>query len=283
MHSPEPGGLLGARRLRELFDAHAIRPTKVLGQNFVIDPNTIRKVVSAAQVEPRDRILEIGAGAGSLTIGLAAAAARVIAVEYDTRLLPVLETSLEGLGNVEVVAADALELPLGDLDANKLVANLPYNIAVPVVMRVLDEAPQIEDLVVMTQREVGERLVATPGTKAYGQVSVIASYYARASLVAKVSRNAFYPVPNVDSVLVALRRTPPPEVDRDALFSLVRAGFSQRRKTLRNAAGGGPEGDELAAILASLGLDPAARAEQLTLADFVAIANRRGAGPLTKG
>lgn len=282
MDSPDPGGLLGARRLRELFDAHAIRPTKVLGQNFVVDPNTIRKVVAAAEVAPTDRILEIGAGAGSLTLGLAAAAARVIAVEYDRRLLPVLEATLDGVGNVEVVAADALELPLGDIDAGKLVANLPYNIAVPVVMRVLDEAPQIEDLVVMTQREVGERLVAGPGTKAYGQVSVVTAYYAAASLVAKVSRNAFYPVPGVDSVLVRLRRMPPPEVDRDRLFSLIRAGFGQRRKTLRNAVGGGRSGDELAEMLTERGLDPAARAEQLSLGDFVSIANSWEGGPLPK-
>lgn len=281
MASPDGADLLGARRLRELFDAHGIRPTKALGQNFVIDPNTIRKVVDVAEVRETDRILEIGAGGGSLTLGLAAAAAEVVAVEYDRRLLPVLAETLAGLANVEVVEADAMKLPLAVVRANKLVANLPYNIAVPVVMRALAEAPQISELIVMTQREVGERLAAVPGSKAYGQVSVVVGYYAGASVAAKISRRAFFPVPGVDSVLVRLERREPPDVDRPALFALVRSGFGQRRKTLRNAVGGGVAGAELEAVLRSLGLDPAARAEQLSLDDFVAIAKRWDAGPVT--
>ena len=279
MDSPDRG-LLGARRLREVFDAHGVRPTKALGQNFVVDPNTIRKVVSVAQTLPTDRVLEIGAGGGSLTLGLAAAAERVIAVEYDRRLLPVLAETLQGHDNIEIVAADALELPLAGLDANKLVANLPYNIAVPVVMRVLEEAPQISELVVMTQREVGERLVAGPGSKAYGQVSVVVGYFAQASLAAKVSRRAFFPVPGVDSVLVRLTRRRPPDVERERLFPLIRGGFGQRRKTLRNALGG-DAGRELEEVLISLGLAPGVRAEQLRLEDFVAIAKRWEPGPLT--
>lgn len=280
--SPD-GGLLGAKRLREVFDTHGVRPTKALGQNFVVDPNTIRKVVAVAETSPEDRVLEIGAGGGSLTLGLAAAAERVIAVEYDRRLLPVLAETLRSRANVDVVAADALKLPLAELDVNKLVANLPYNIAVPVVIRVLEEAPQISELVVMTQREVGERLVAGPGSKAYGQVSVIVAYFAEATLAAKVSRRAFFPVPGVDSVLVRLNRRRPPAVDKDHLFALVRKGFGQRRKTLRNALGGGQAGGDVEAILRSLGLDPGVRAEQLSLADFVAIANGSPRGPLTKG
>lgn len=276
MGSPDGTGLLGARRLREVLDAHGVRPTKALGQNFVVDPNTIRKVVAVAQVGPADRVLEIGAGAGSLTLGLAEAAERVIAVEYDRRLTPVLQEVLAGRDNVDIVEADALAMPLEDVGATKLVANLPYNIAVPVVVRVLEHAPQVSELVVMTQREVGERLVATPGSKAYGQVSVIVGYFAAASVAAKVSRRAFFPVPGVDSVLVRLERRQPPAVDRAELFGLVRTGFAQRRKTLRNALGAPAELEE---VLVSLGLDPGCRAEQLALEDFVAIANRWRGGP----
>ena len=276
---PDSAGLLGARRLRAALDAHGVRPTKALGQNFVIDPNTVRKVVATAELDPGDRVLEIGAGGGSLTLGLAEAAEHVIAVEYDRRLVPVLLDTLAGTDNVEVVRADALTMPLGDIGANKLVANLPYNIAVPVVVRVLEEAPQISELVVMTQREVGERLVAGPGSKAYGQLSVIVSYFADASLAAKVSRRAFFPVPGVDSVLVRLRRRDPPDVARDELFALVRSGFGQRRKTLRNAVGGAADAARLEEVLVSLGLDPGCRAEQLSLGEFAAIAKRWNQGP----
>ena len=258
--------------MRAAFEARGLHPTKALGQNFVIDPNTIRKVVDVAGLGPSDRVLEIGAGAGSLTLGLAAAAAKVTAIEFDHRLVPVLDEMLEGVTNVEVVAADALEVDLSTIDATKLVANLPYNIAVPVVMRVLEHAPPIQTLVVMTQREVGERLVAGPGSKTYGQASVIVRYFATASVAAKISRRAFWPVPNVDSVLVRLVRHPAPDdVDRDRLFRVVRSAFAQRRKTLRNAlVGAGFVGVDEAA--ASSGLHPTVRAEDLELADFVRLA-----------
>ena len=271
MVSPDDAGLLGARRLRRALEERGIRPTKALGQNFVIDPNTIRKVVAVASVGPNDRVLEIGAGAGSLTLGLAAASGHVIAVEFDRKLVPVLEEMLASVDNVEVVVADALELDLRSIEASKLVANLPYNIAVPVVVKVLEEAPQIRELVVMTQREVGERLVAVPGTKAYGQVSVIVRYFTTAAIAARISRRAFYPVPGVDSVLVRLTRHETPDVDADRLFPLIRAAFSQRRKTLRNAlAGSGIEvGDRQ---LEQAGLAPGVRGEQLALDDFLRLA-----------
>ena len=277
MGSTDPGALLGARRLRAAFEARDLRPTKALGQNFVIDPNTIRKVVEVAGLRPTDRVLEIGAGAGSLTLGLAASSAKVTAIEFDRRLLPVLDEMLAGVGNVEVMEADALQVDLSTVDATTLVANLPYNIAVPVVMRVLEQAPRIETMVVMTQREVGERLVAGPGSKTYGQASVIVRYFATASLAAKISRRAFWPVPNVDSVLVRLVRRPAPSgVDRDLLFRVVKAAFAQRRKTLRNALGAaGFVGVEAAA--ASARLDPGVRAEDLRLEDFVGLAQVLGA------
>lgn len=279
MASTDPGALLGARRLRAAFESRGLRPTKALGQNFVIDPNTIRKVVDVAGVASNDRVLEIGAGAGSLTLGLAAAAAKVTAIEFDRRLLPVLDEMLAGVGNVEVMAADALQIDLSVLDAQILVANLPYNIAVPVVMRVLEQAPSIETLVVMTQREVGERLVAGPGSKTYGQVSVIVRYFANGSLATKVSRRAFWPVPNVDSVLVRLvRRQPPADVSRSLLFEVVKAAFAQRRKTLRNAlTSAGFQGIE--EPMAVAGLASSVRAEDLQLADFVRLVQSLGAGP----
>jgi 16S rRNA (adenine1518-N6/adenine1519-N6)-dimethyltransferase len=264
--------------LRAAFEARDLRPTKALGQNFVVDPNTIRKVVDVAGVKKSDRVLEIGAGAGSLTLGLAAAAKHVTALEFDRRLLPVLDEMLAGVTNVDVIAADALEIDLSAINARILVANLPYNIAVPVVVRVLEQAPDIQTLVVMTQREVGERLVAGPGSKTYGQVSVIARYFADASLAAKVSRQAFWPVPNVDSVLVRLERVPPPpDTDRSLLFRIIKAGFAQRRKTLRNALGAagfvGLDGAMAAASVA-----PTARAEDLELAHFVLIAQNLEGG-----
>jgi 16S rRNA (adenine1518-N6/adenine1519-N6)-dimethyltransferase len=268
--SREPGPLLGARRLRAAFEARGIRPTKVLGQNFVIDPNTIRKVVEVAGVGAADRVLEIGAGGGSLTLGLSAAAGKVTALEVDPNLIPILEEMLAGRGNVEVLLGDALVFDVAGVDANILVANLPYNIAVPVVMRMLEEAPQLDQMVVMTQREVGERLAAGPGSKTYGQVSLLVRYYGTAEVVGRVARRAFWPVPNVDSVLVRIRRGRPPPVSREHLFPLVKAGFAQRRKTLRNALASAGYTD-VPAALERAGLAPETRAEELELEAFVSL------------
>jgi 16S rRNA (adenine1518-N6/adenine1519-N6)-dimethyltransferase len=262
----------GARRLREVLDAHNFTPKKSLGQNFVIDPNTIRKVVEVSGVSAGDRVLEIGAGAGSLTLGLANVAGHVTALELDERLLPVLSETLDTVENVDVVAGDAMKLPLATFGARALVANLPYNVATPVVLRVLREAPEIDRLTVMTQREAGQRLTATPGSKLYGHVSVMVAYLGVATLVSSISRRAFYPIPNVDSVLVRVdRRTDPSPRDPEWLFAVVRAGFSQRRKTLRNALASvaGPEAAE--AAIAAAGVGPSVRAEELDLERFVAL------------
>ncbi|HEX2050575.1 MAG TPA: 16S rRNA (adenine(1518)-N(6)/adenine(1519)-N(6))-dimethyltransferase RsmA [Actinomycetota bacterium] len=266
--------LLGARRLRALLDAHGVTLRKQLGQNFVVDPNTIRKVVAAAAIRPGDRVLEIGAGAGSLTLGLATAGARVVALEVDARLLPVLRDVVGGRGDVEIVHADARTADLDAFGARRVVANLPYNAAATIVLRVLEAAPGIDDLTVMTQLEVGERLVARPGDDAYGQTSVFVTYWADATLGGRVSRRAFFPVPGVDSVLVRIvRRRSHVPIDRALLFDVVRAAFSQRRKTLRNslaARAGGVDAAAAAALRA--GVDPAARAEDLGLESFVALA-----------
>jgi len=266
--------LLGPRRVRALFAHHGIRPHKALGQNFVIDPNTIRKVLRVSGLSQDDGVLEIGAGVGSLTLGLAASAGRVVAVELDGRLLGALREVLSAVDNVEIIQADAEKLDFGSIDASKLVANLPYNIATHVVLRVLEGAPQIDRLTVMVQKEVGERLAAPPGSKIYGLTTVLVASWGAAEIVGPVSRRAFWPVPEVDSVLVRIiRRREPPPVDRSTLDAVVRAAFAQRRKTLRSALV--PAFGSAAAAAAACeraGVSPSARAEQVGLEGFVALA-----------
>jgi 16S rRNA (adenine1518-N6/adenine1519-N6)-dimethyltransferase len=244
-----------------------------LGQNFVVDPNTIRKVLHVAGVTDRDRVLEIGAGAGSLTLGLAGAAEKVTAFEIDDRLMPVLEEVLEAVGNVEVVLADALEARLDDVSANKVVANLPYNVATPVVLRILEEAPQVTELTVMTQREVGERLAASPGSKVYGAPTVAVAFFAEAEVAAPISRRAFWPVPNVDSVLVRLRRHERASLlSFDRFNAVVRTAFAQRRKSMRNSLtplfGSAAAAEE---ALRRAEIDPGSRPEDLPPAAFEAL------------
>lgn len=271
--------LLGARRLREVLARHEVRPTKRLGQNFVVDPNTIRKVLAVADLNPEDSVLEMGAGAGSLTVGLAGLVRSVVAVERDPRLVEVLGEVLEGAGNVDVVEADALRLELGSIAADRMVSNLPYNVATPLVMRVLEQAPGISDLTVMVQKEVGGRWAAGPGSKVYGRVSVMISYWSKAAVVGEVSRRAFWPVPSVDSVIVRLVRRPaPPAVDRSTLSAVVGSAFSQRRKTLRAALAPLAGSPRLAEDLCrDAGVAPAGRAEDTTLEEFVLIASTLGA------
>lgn len=271
MNKPE---LLGARRVREVLARHDVRPTKKLGQNFVIDPNTIRKVLAVAGLQAEDSVLEVGAGAGSLTLGLAGVAGRVVAVECDPRLVEVLREVLAGADNVELVEGDALQLDLGSLAARMLVANLPYNIATPLVLQSLEQAPGISRFTVMVQKEVGQRWAAGPGSKVYGRASVMVAYWAETKVVADVSRRAFWPVPSVDSVIVRLVRRPVPlGVDRATLFAVVKSAFSQRRKTLRGAlaalAGSGRLAEDLCG---RAGVAAAARAEDTTLEDFIALA-----------
>jgi 16S rRNA (adenine1518-N6/adenine1519-N6)-dimethyltransferase len=251
-----------------LADA-GVRPSRALGQNFVTDANTIRRVTRLAGVGAGDRVLEIGAGLGSLTAALAGTGASVLAVEVDRRLVPILRAQVEPLG-VRVVQGDALHLDwnglLGPPDEPLwvLVSNLPYNVATPLVAGLLDDVPAIGRMLVMVQKEVGERLAARPGDDAYGAVSVKVSYWATARVVGRVPATVFLPRPRVESVLVGIVRRPRPAVDpdvvtADALFSLVRAGFGQRRKMLRRSLAGvaGPDAFACAEI------DPAARAEEL--------------------
>ncbi|HET7483612.1 MAG TPA: 16S rRNA (adenine(1518)-N(6)/adenine(1519)-N(6))-dimethyltransferase RsmA, partial [Actinomycetota bacterium] len=242
------------------------------GQNFVIDPNTIRRIVELAEVADEDSVLEVGPGIGSLTVALAARAGRVTAVEIDPRLVGALR---EVVGDrVEIVEADAMRIELGAVEATKLVANLPYNIAAPLVIKVLTEAPQISELTVMTQREVGERLAAGPGSRTYGQPSVMVALFADARVVARVPRTVFWPVPNVDSVVVrVVRRTAPFDADLTAVARIVSAAFSQRRKMLRSSLTEFAP-DDVERSLAEVGVAPTARPEVLTASDFVAFVGR---------
>jgi 16S rRNA (adenine1518-N6/adenine1519-N6)-dimethyltransferase len=268
--------------VRALLDDHGIRPSRALGQHFLADPNTARRVVRLADVAAGERVLEIGPGLGSLTLALADAGARVLAVELDRHLVPVLESVVAGRDGVSVEQGDALEWDyasrLGD-EPWACVSNLPYNVATPVVVRVLEEAPSVGRLLVMVQREVGERLAAAPGTRAYGAVSVKVAYHAQARLVGSVPPTVFVPRPKVESALVRLDRRPAAPVDvpsYDALFHLVRAGFAHRRKMLRRALA--PVlGERTQAVLASAGVQATARAEALGLDEWAAVARAAAA------
>jgi len=257
-----------------LLASHGLRPRRALGQNFVADPNTVRRIARLAALAPGSRVLEIGPGLGSLTLALAETGARVLALEVDRHLVPVLRAVVEPVG-AEVVEGDAMALDLATLleahggGAWSLVANLPYNVATPLVMRVLSDVPAVCDLLVMVQREVGERMAATVGDPAYGAVSVRVSYFATASVVGKVPASVFIPRPRVESVLVRMVRRARPAVDPDMvgyerLSSVIKAGFAQRRKMLRRSLAGVVD----PAAFDRAGIRPEARAEELTVEDW---------------
>jgi 16S rRNA (adenine1518-N6/adenine1519-N6)-dimethyltransferase len=278
--SGEARAPLGRAEVVALLAEHSLHPSRALGQNFVVDPNTVRRIARLARVGPGDRVVEIGAGLGSLTLALLATGAAVTAVEVDAHLMPALRSVVEPAG-AAVVEGDALRLDwralLGDAGESwALVANLPYNIATPLVARLLEEVPQIRRMLVMVQKEVAERLAAGAGDDAYGAVSVKVAYFAVATLVGRVSPEVFVPRPRVDSALVEIvRRTvvavPPEEVPYGELMELVRAGFATRRKMLRRALAGlvGPAAFECA------GISPEARAEMLDVQAWGTLARCR--------
>ena len=260
-----------------MLDEYGIRPSRALGQNFVADPNTVERIVRIAGVAPGSQVVEIGAGLGSLTIALAAAGASVVAIELDRRLAEALPRTTEGL-EVEVVQADAMTISWAEVLVGRgpwvMVANLPYNIATPVVLRALAEAPSVERFTLMVQREVGERWVAGVGDDAYGAVSVKMAWWSTAKLAGAVPRGVFVPQPRVDSVLVSLeRRAAPEDVGRAEVFGLIEAGFATRRKMLRRTL------SALAgeAAFEAAGVAPTDRAEDLSLDDWVRLA--KAAGP----
>jgi 16S rRNA (adenine1518-N6/adenine1519-N6)-dimethyltransferase len=277
--------LLGPAEVRALAHELGLRPTKRLGQNFVHDPNTVRRIVRAAELTAEDVVLEVGPGLGSLTLALLPAVAAVHAVEID----PVLAGQLPGTvaerapalaDRLTVHTADALTLRAADLPApapTAIVANLPYNVGVPVVLHLLAELPTLRRGLVMVQSEVAERLAARPGSKAYGVPSAKLAWFAEARRAGPVPRAVFWPVPGVDSGLLAFDRRDPPPGDRGAVFTVIDAAFGQRRKALRAALSGwagGPDAAEQA--LRAAGIDPRERAERLAVTDFARLA---AAGP----
>ncbi|MEO8557074.1 MAG: 16S rRNA (adenine(1518)-N(6)/adenine(1519)-N(6))-dimethyltransferase RsmA [Actinomycetota bacterium] len=286
MSEDAPAGLLGAGQIREIAGRLGVRPTKSWGQNFVIDGNTVRRIVRLAELRPDDVVVEIGPGLGSLTLALLPQVARVVAVEIDSSLAAALPGTVAALApaysnRLEVVAADAMTMrTLPDPQPTALVANLPYNISVPVVLSFLEAFPTLRRVLVMVQLEVAERLVAPPGNKTYGIPSLKAAWYAEARLAGTVSRKVFWPAPNVDSGLVALDRREPPHTpaSRTEVFACIDAAFAQRRKTLRAALAGwaGSPANAETALLAA-GIDPRTRGEQLDIHAFAAIAAARSA------
>lgn len=287
---------LSPRQVKELLDEHELTPSRALGQNFVVDPNTVRRIAALAEVGPGDRVVEVGPGLGSLSLALAETGAAVTAVEVDRHLIPALRSVVEPVG-VRVVEGDARKVDWsevlagygsgnggsGDGDASggggwALVANLPYNIATPLILDLLLDVPAIERMLVMVQREVGERLAAHVGDDAYGIPSVKVAWWGTASLVGRVPPTVFIPQPKVDSTLVRIVRHPdgPPvegvdglDVDRERLFRLVDAGFGQRRKMLRRSLAGLVD----PAAFVAADVRPEARAEELDLAAWARLAS----------
>jgi 16S rRNA (adenine1518-N6/adenine1519-N6)-dimethyltransferase len=274
-------GLFGPAELRELAARLGVRPIKRLGQNFVHDPNTIRRIVAAAGLSAEDVVLEVGPGLGSLTVGLLPAAAHVHAVEVDPVLAGALPATVaarvpEHARRLTVHPADALRLrSLPDPQPSALVANLPYHVAVPVLLHLLAVLPTLRHGLVMVQQEVADRLAARPGSKVYGIPSVKLAWYATARPAGKVPPAVFWPVPRVESGLVAFARHDPPRVDvpRELVFAVIDAAFAQRRKTLRAALAGWAGGSDRAAeVLAAAGVPAGARGESLTIEQFADIA-----------
>lgn len=283
--SSRPPSLLGATEVRRIADAIGLRPTKQRGQNFVVDANTVRRIVRTSGVGPDDVVVEVGPGLGSLTLELLGVASQVVAVEIDLVLagrlpITVAEHAFDHADRLHLVQADAMRVEeLPGPAPTALVANLPYNVSVPVLLHLLERFDSIESVLVMVQAEVAHRLAAGPGSRTYGVPSVKASWYCDVALAGTIGRQVFWPVPNVDSALVSLRRRPTPgdETLRRATFRVVDAAFAQRRKTLRAAlsglVGSGAAAEE---ALRAAGVDPQARGEQLDVTDFARIATVLG-------
>jgi 16S rRNA (adenine1518-N6/adenine1519-N6)-dimethyltransferase len=283
-------GLLGAADVRALAAALDIRPTKTLGQNFVIDANTVRRIVRDSGVGADDVVLEVGPGLGSLTLALLPHVAQVIAVEIDERLasaLPQTVARRSGYADrLQVLHADALSIRELPVAPTALVANLPYNVSVPVLLHLLSAFPTITRALVMVQAEVADRLAADPGSRTYGVPSAKARWFGTVRRVGSVGPSVFWPVPNVDSGLVRIDRTSPAyrASDRTKVFAVVDAAFSQRRKTLRSALAGWAGSPVRAeAIMRHAGIDPGLRGEALGIADFVAIAAAADEVPASVG
>lgn len=275
--------LVNPSRTSAVLRKFGFRFTRDFGQNFLVDPNTLRKIVGAADLQPDDVVLEVGAGIGTLTETLAAGAAHVITVEIDKKLIPILDETLTGFDNVTVRHMDAMELKADEAEwagrpATKLIANLPYGIAAPLILKVFTEFRHINMMVVMVQREIAERMLAQAGSRNYSGFTVKLQYFCRVKWLLSVSSRVFMPAPNVDSAVILLSRweTPPVDADVDKLFAVVSAGFSQRRKQLANALASTLDVEKatIETAMREVGLAPKVRAENLALADFAGLAER---------
>ncbi|MET4002954.1 MULTISPECIES: 16S rRNA (adenine(1518)-N(6)/adenine(1519)-N(6))-dimethyltransferase RsmA [Arthrobacter] len=287
MTSPHPTPatqpLLGATEIRRLAEEIGVRPTKTLGQNFVIDGNTIRRIVAAAGVDPSETVLEVGPGLGSLTLGLLDVAARVVAVEIDPVLAAKLPDTIAAFrplltGNIDVVLSDAMRITELPAEPTALVANLPYNVAVPVVLHLLEHFPSLRHGLVMVQDEVADRMVAGPGSKTYGVPSVKGAWYSQMRKAGVIGTNVFWPAPKINSGLVAFTRREPPvtQASREQVFAVIDAAFAQRRKTLRAALAGWAGGAaEAEVFLRQAGIDPTARGEVIDVAAYARIAEAK--------
>ncbi len=277
MSARTSGTLLGPSEIRDLAALLDIQPTKKLGQNFVIDGNTVRRIVKASGVVSGESVVEVGPGLGSLTLGLLEAGASVVAVEIDNRLaaqLPITVEQVQPGAKLTVILQDAMTITALPNAPTALVANLPYNISVPVLLHFLEHFPGIDKALVMVQAEVGQRIAAEPGSKIYGSPSLKAAWYGRWTTAGQVSRQVFWPVPNVDSILVRFARADQPgsEPERIATFALIDAAFQQRRKMLRQSLSVvlGSSG-AASARLEEAGIAPTARGEELTVLDFLRV------------
>lgn len=270
--------LLGPAEIRELAAELDVTPTKKLGQNFLHDPNTVRMIVGAAELSPDDVVVEVGPGLGSLTLGLVDTVSRVVALEIDPRLAGRLPATVQARApeyaeRLTVITTDALKVRRDDLDVEPtaLVANLPYNVSVPVLLHLLEEFPTIRRVLVMVQKEVADRLAAVPGSKIYGVPSVKAAFYGDVSRAGTIGKHVFWPAPNIESGLVRIDvNDDNPRELRERVFPIVDAAFAQRRKTLRSTLAGiyGSPANAEAALRAA-GIDPGLRGEKLTVVDFV--------------
>ncbi|WP_422486773.1 16S rRNA (adenine(1518)-N(6)/adenine(1519)-N(6))-dimethyltransferase RsmA [Gudongella sp. DL1XJH-153] len=275
--------LYSPSQVREVLDRHGFRFSKGLGQNFLIDGNIVRKIVRGAEITKEDYVLEIGPGMGTLTEELALKAKKVVAIEIDERLRPILSETLEPYDNVEVVYGDVLKLPLREIIEEKcdgqpvkVVANLPYYVTTPIIGKLIEEELPFESISVMVQKEVADRMVAKPHTKEYGSLTLFVGFYTEPQIMMKVPKTVFMPQPKIDSSVIKLKiRETLPDTNRDSYFKLVRAAFSKRRKTLINALSTyGLEADkeEIREALKRVNIEETVRGEDLEMDDYVRLA-----------
>ncbi|NLJ41566.1 MAG: 16S rRNA (adenine(1518)-N(6)/adenine(1519)-N(6))-dimethyltransferase RsmA [Clostridiales bacterium] len=284
------GSLTSPKVIKNIIERHGFKFSKSLGQNFLIDSNIVEKIIEGANISEEDNILEIGPGIGTLTKELVTKAGKVVAVEIDRGLLPILNETLGSPSNLTIVQGDILKLDIKRLVKDyfegqdfKVVANLPYYITTPIIMRFLEEDLPFTALTVMVQKELAQRMAASPNSKEYGSLSVAVQYYTQPQLVCKVPSTVFMPRPKVDSLVITLNRLDhsPAEVkDEKLFFSIVRAAFAKRRKTLLNNLVAENLGDwdkaEITKILEEVGIDPQIRGESLGIKEYALIANRMG-------